>query len=140
MHNWIQRLFQPSNSLNSEPADGLVQPQREAIIELLLLMMYADHRVAVSEDTLIDQQLGQFDWQSGIQPEYFLNQATQRVRAVLDQPDKVTQLLTQIDAALATPQARQQALQLCERVANSDRSLAPSESSFLNLIKQTIKS
>ena len=134
MQNWIQRLFQAK----PEPTDGLTQPQREAMIELLLLTMYADNRISLQEDDLIDSKLHQFDWESGIQPEYFLNQATQRIRAVIGHPEQEEKLLVSIREILATPKIRQQALLLCERLIESDQTTAPSESTFLAQVKQTL--
>jgi hypothetical protein len=44
------------------PKDGLTQPQREAIVELLTYCMYADNLVMLSEDRLISDRVAKSNW------------------------------------------------------------------------------
>ena len=58
MPSLIRKLFQKSEA----PSDGLTQPQREAIVDLLNYCMYADNLVFLAEDRLIADTVAKFNW------------------------------------------------------------------------------
>src|SRR5436305_15140525 len=58
MPSLIRKLFRKSEA----PNDGLTQPQREAIVDLLNYCMYADDLVMLAEDRLITDTVGKFNW------------------------------------------------------------------------------
>jgi hypothetical protein len=58
MPSLIRKLFHKSEA----PNDGLTQPQREAIVDLLNYCMYADNLVFLSEDRLITDTVAKFNW------------------------------------------------------------------------------
>ena len=58
MPSLIRKLFHKSEA----PKDGLTQPQREAIVDLLNYCMYADNLVMLAEDRLIADTVAKFNW------------------------------------------------------------------------------
>ena len=58
MPSLIRKLFHKSEA----PNDGLTQPQREAIVDLLNYCMYADNLVFLAEDRLITDTVAKFNW------------------------------------------------------------------------------
>ena len=58
MPSLIRKLFHKSEA----PKDGLTQPQREAIVDLLNYCMYADNLVFLAEDRLITDTVSKFNW------------------------------------------------------------------------------
>src|SRR2546425_2839644 len=58
MPSVIRKLFHKSEA----PNDGLTQPQREAIVDLLNYCMYADNLVFLAEDRLIADTVAKFNW------------------------------------------------------------------------------
>jgi hypothetical protein len=58
MPSLIRKLFHKSEA----PNDGLTQPQREAIVDLLNYCMYADDSVFLAEDRLIADTVAKFNW------------------------------------------------------------------------------
>jgi len=58
MPSLIRKLFHKSEA----PKDGLTQPQREAIVDLLNYCMYADNLVMLAEDRLIADTVAKFSW------------------------------------------------------------------------------
>src|SRR5262252_9184633 len=58
MPSLIRKLFHKSEA----PNDGLIQPQREAIVDLLNYCMYADNLVMLAEDRLIADTVAKFNW------------------------------------------------------------------------------
>ena len=62
MPSLIRKLFHKSEA----PNDGLTQPQREAIVDLLNYCMYADDLVMLAEDRLITDTVKKFNWDSKV--------------------------------------------------------------------------
>src|SRR5437879_8122079 len=58
MPSLIRKLFRKSEA----PNDGLTQPQREAIVDLLNYCMYADNLIFLAEDRLITDTVAKFNW------------------------------------------------------------------------------
>src|SRR5437763_6647885 len=58
MPSLIRKLFRKSEA----PKDGLTQPQREAIVDLLNYCMYADNLIFIAEDRLITDTVAKFHW------------------------------------------------------------------------------
>src|SRR5438105_14794802 len=58
MPSLIRKLFHKSEA----PKDGLTQPQREAIVDLLNYCMYADNLIFLAEDRLIADTAAKFSW------------------------------------------------------------------------------
>src|ERR1700747_487611 len=58
MPSLIRNLFHKSEA----PNDGLTQPQREAIVDLLTNCMYTDNLVFIAEDRLITDTVAKFNW------------------------------------------------------------------------------
>jgi hypothetical protein len=58
MPSLLKKLFRRSEEKN----DGLTQPQREAIVDLLNYCMYADNLVMLAEDRLIADTAATFNW------------------------------------------------------------------------------
>jgi hypothetical protein len=64
MPSLIRKLFHKSEA----PNDGLTQPQREAIVDLLNYCMYADNLIFLAEDRLITDTVAKFNWDSKAVP------------------------------------------------------------------------
>ena len=58
MPSLLKKLFHKTEA----PNDGLTQPQREAIVDLLNYCMYADNLVMLAEDRLITDTVAKFNW------------------------------------------------------------------------------
>ena len=58
MPSLLRKLFGKPEA----PKDGLTQPQREAIVDLLNYCMYADNFVMLAEDRLITDTVAKFNW------------------------------------------------------------------------------
>src|SRR3954454_8347737 len=62
MPSLIRKLFRKSEA----PKDGLTQPQREAIVDLLNYCMYADNFIFLAQDRLIADKVAKFNWDSKV--------------------------------------------------------------------------
>src|SRR2546421_10305332 len=62
MPSLIRKLFHKSEA----PNDGLTQPQREGIVDLLNYCMYADNLIFLAADRLITDTVAKFNWDSKV--------------------------------------------------------------------------
>lgn len=113
------------------PADTpLTQPEREAIIDLLLFAMYEDRHIALQEDEFIDSHVMQLGWQSGMAVETYVKTATARVRSTRDTAEGKERWLQHIAARLQSRSSRDTAQSLCRSLLNSDARETAEESAF----------
>ncbi len=105
--------------LSSQPDDGLTQPEREAIVDVLHYCMYADKHIATTEDDLIEAAARKFDWDPKVSYEYYEGKSTGMVRLALSDPYARASFLEDLNTRLGN-QAKLIALQLAERVVNAD--------------------
>ena len=131
MLNIIKTLFGHKETAS----DGLQQLQREGLIELLLIAMYADNKLTLNEDEMIKRQAESFCWDSGIYIDGFIEQATARVRDVHSISEKRLAFFQQIAEKLEDVETRQQAYNLCLQLFLSDGEQSVEETTFAGEIK-----
>jgi uncharacterized tellurite resistance protein B-like protein len=111
----FKRLFR----LTSKPEDGLTQPEREAIVDVLHYCMYADKHVATAEDEFIESSTRRLDWDPNVSYEYYEGKSTAIARTALADPIPRVEFLAEIDRRLSN-QGKLIALQFAERLINAD--------------------
>lgn len=119
----LNRLFSPTKEFN----DGLSQPQREAMVDLLHFCMFADNLVALSETKFIAAEVHGFNWAPNISFEYYQGKSIGAVRAALESAEGKQHLLASIAQRLETKEARKQAFALCQKLFLSDGAKATTE-------------
>ena len=121
---------------SSKEQDGFSQIQREAVIDLLLLGMYADKNAALAENDIIVKETEKLSWDSGISLELYINTSTCHVREALRTEEGFEKFVMNIGTRLATPEARKQALEICSRMIHSFGTVPDSESAkFISRVK-----
>jgi hypothetical protein len=123
----------------SEPAsrDGLTQPQREAIVDLLNYCAFVDHDIADSEEATINELEVQLDWDHKTDFDYYVNKSIGVVRSALESKDE-PYFLEQIAARLDSRKSRETAVSLCEKLMKSDDRVPPEESATLAAVKKAL--
>jgi hypothetical protein len=111
--------------------DNLSQPQREAIVDLLLFAMYEDRRVVMQEDIFIDQHVRKMKWESGTYASTYVDMATARVRQARESAEGREHFLQRIRDRLSDPVAKQRAIDMCRELLDADKLESPEESQFL---------
>lgn len=140
MKDLLGKLFALFDGDEDEPArDGLEQPQREALIDLLLLAMYADNHLALSEKEQLEGQLQTFDWRSGTTPDIYIEEATAKVRAADKADDTRDEFIGDISTRLATADARELGLALCKQLFQTDADVGSDEIQFLNQLRSAFQ-
>ncbi len=59
-----QYLYNEYKTDSTASSDGLVQNEREAIIDLLLLGIYQDNHLSLAEDQVFHTEVDAFQWES----------------------------------------------------------------------------
>ena len=116
----------------------MTQKQREALVDLLLLGMFADGSLKVSEDQKLLSVIGEVGWQSYQTPDLYLQSAIAKAREASDTEDATRRRLEKISENLATAETRQQALTYLTQFLGVDGAVDAAESQFLELAKSAL--
>lgn len=135
MNSPFARLFQPA----TKPVDGLTQPQREAIIDLLHFCMYADDRLMLAEDSVVSDQLAKCHWDPAVPLEMFVSRSVTRARNALESADSRANFLAEVAERLGRP-ARARALELCRTLFRADGTYAKEEETTFGEIERAFRS
>ena len=114
----LKQLFGGSD--NSETSDGFEQSEREGILDLLLLCIYADNHLSLAEDKVIKEQIDRFSWDSGTSLDLYIANATNNARKASNDDILQEDFLRSISERLARPDARAKALKLMGDLFHSD--------------------
>ena len=113
----------------------LTQPQREATLDLLLLGVYADGAIRLSENERVYELLSSYGWESYQDVREYSQTAVSRARGALETPDALTIFLAGISARLADDGMKQLALALLAQLIEADETAAESEADFFQTAK-----
>lgn len=118
-------------------SDGLTQPQREAIVDLLHLCMYADNLIALAESKVVTEAVDSFAWETQTSFESYETRSVSSAREAKESQELKQSLLDSISQRLATPNSRAIALKLCKQLLTAD-GITEKESSLLAKVKLTL--
>lgn len=120
-------------------ADGLVQPQREAIADALHYLVFADNHVAAREGEYLDEKLGGFEWDSSLAFSTYETLSIANARRAKEDAEYRHAFLGSIAARLNTPESRARALSLAQGLVWADGSAAAGESAALAELESVLK-
>src|SRR4029077_17291697 len=112
MTSLIRKLFHKSEASK----DGLTQPQREAIVDLLNYCMYADNFVFLAEDRLIADTVAKFNCDPKIPFDQFDVRSIGNARDAREHQGYRDRFLAAIRDRLDTAAVKGQALDLCQEL------------------------
>lgn len=115
---------------------GMTQPQREALVDLLLWTMYVDRVLALPENERIERVGSETSWDSATPFPQYLNASLARVRGILADDAKAEAFLEDIYERLGSSEMRRQAYEACRTLAQSDGEVAEEERRFLERIRE----
>ena len=134
MPSLIRKLFNKSDA----PAhkDGLTQPQREAIVDLLNYCMYSDNLIFLAEDRLITDTVAKFNWDSKVPFDQFDVRSIDNARNATENQGYRDRFLASIRDRLGAAAVKGQALDLCKELFVADGARSDEEDAvFQNLRK-----
>jgi hypothetical protein len=135
MSTLFTRLFKPT----AKTTDGLTQPQREAIVDLLNFCSYADDRLTLAEDKVVSDQLALCEWHPAVPLELFVSRSVTRARTALESPDQRAGFLSDIAERLENSPARTRALELCKILFRADGAYAKDEETTFSEIERIFR-
>ncbi len=137
MPSLIRKLFHKSDA--SAHKDGLTQPQREAIVDLLNYCMYADNLIFLAEDRLITDTVAKFNWEPKVPFDQFDVKSINYARAARDNQEYRDQFLASIRDRLGTAAVKGQALDLCQELFVADGARSDEEDAVLQNLRQLLE-
>jgi hypothetical protein len=106
------------------------QPQREALIDLLILSIFVDAHLSLAEDHALHSAIDSLGWGSEHPREIFVLNSFSRGRRASESDDAMAQYVAAHAGAFPEPAQRAEALEQIQKVLESD-GLAEPETSFL---------
>lgn len=116
----------------------LTQPQKEALVDLLVVGMYADHLLSLKENDTLQAVIAKLEWTPLLSPEIFLEQSFARARTAQEEPAQLSAYLYQKTAHFDTPETKQAALQELTDFLQTD-GLDPGEAPFLTQVQTLLQ-
>jgi hypothetical protein len=135
MPSLIRKLFRKSEA----PKDGLTQPQREALVDLLNYCMYADNLVFIAEDRLIADTVAKFNWDSTVPFDQFDVRSIDNARNASENPGYREKFLASIRDRLGTAAVKGKALELCQELFLADGARSQEEEAVLQNLKTLLE-
>jgi hypothetical protein len=114
------------------------QKQREALVDLLLLGMFADGSLKVSDDQKLLSVIEEIGWESYQTPDLYFQSAIAKARDAADTEAGTLARLRKINDGLANDDIRQQAIGRLEKFLSLDSEPGVEESKFLELAKANL--
>lgn len=115
---FLEKLFSADKGSSLHPS--ITQPEREAIIDLLLLAVYIDGHLSLVESTEFDCAADSLGWESSTGPSIYFNNATDRARNASASEDSVAELIEFSAQRLNSKGSKERALVLLNRLLTAD--------------------
>jgi hypothetical protein len=135
MPSLIRKLFHKSEA----PNDGLTQPQREAIVDLLNYCMYVDNLIFLAEDRVIADTVAKFNWDPKIPFDQFDVRSIENARNATENQGYRDRFLTSIRDRLGTAAVKGQALELCQELFVADGARSDEEDDVLQHLRTLLE-
>jgi hypothetical protein len=135
MPSLIKKLFGKPEA----PKDGLNQPQREAIVDLLNYCMYADGFVFLAEDRFITDTVSKFNWDSKVPFDQFVLRSTDNARNAQESQVYRDQFLASIRDRLETAGVKGKALGLCQELFVADGKRSDEEEDVFQNLRRLLE-
>ena len=131
----LEKLKILFSSEQTQPSDNLTQDQREALIDLFLLCIYADNKLELNEDQIFVRQIERFNWESEQPIGDYIQESKSRTLDLIQSATKVNLHLQKISTRLRQEEVKFRALKLCKLLFYSDWELAEEEKKFIKEIR-----
>jgi hypothetical protein len=115
---FLEKLF--SSEQGSSLHGSMEQPEREAIIDLLLLGIYIDNHLSLSETSEFDTSTESLGWDSQTGPSIYISNATNRARDARSNEAATAELIAFVARRLTSVGSKDRALSLLNRLLMSD--------------------
>lgn len=116
----------------------LTGQQQAALLELLILAMYADGRLDLEEDARLNRLLTTMGVSTEYDRDRVLDDSITRLREYSQNPQTARSRAVQLAQFFTDPEQCRGVYQLLEQQANSDNNIAPAEGEFLSAVRKAL--
>ncbi|HXT12250.1 MAG TPA: tellurite resistance TerB family protein [Candidatus Angelobacter sp.] len=113
-------------------------PQRQALLDLLILAMYADGHLDLGEDARLQRLLESMGVATEYDRDRALDDAITRLRDYSQNPQVARNHAVQLAKVFKGQEQCRVVYQLLEQQANSDTKVVPAEHEFLSAMRQAL--
>jgi len=117
----------------------LTAEQQVALLDLLILAMYADGRLDLEEDARLNRLLTTIGVSTEYDRDRVLDDSITRLREYSQNPQVARTRAVQLAQYFTDPEQCRGVYQLLEQQANSDNSVAPAEHEFLSAVRKALR-
>lgn len=135
--NILKKLFQKKDDRSK--STELKQIEREAIVDLLLLAMYADNHVSYEESKHVNDATEKLGWESSIDILSYMNETTGKARKVRSDSEGKDHYLNDVAKRLSSPQSKELALKLLHDLFHSDGQFDDGEEDLFKVVEAKLK-
>jgi len=117
----------------------LTLQQQAALLEILVLAMYADGRLDLAEDARLERLLASMGVETEYDRDRLLDETITRLRIHAQNPQLARTHAVQLAQSFTDPEQCRGVYQLIEQQVNSDTSVVPAEHEFLSAMRRALK-
>ena len=118
---------------------ALTEPQRNALVDLLVLGMYSDGHLAAVEELKIRQAIGSMGVEGEPDIDRALDASVTRVRQHAGNAQAASAYATRLAQAFPARDQRRQAHDLVNAVLESDRHITSSENELATVVREALR-
>jgi uncharacterized tellurite resistance protein B-like protein len=118
---------------------GFTPEQKQALVDLLIVGMYADHNLASAEDERIQKALDTFQFQSDYERQTFSDAAFARASRQTGSPEAIRAYVTQLASHFQTQDVRRRAYDILNDLLTSDSHVSSEESQLLSVTREVFQ-
>ena len=117
----------------------VTQNEREAIIELMMMVMYSDKTLKLSEDEAIKEYASNIKWESPLSLEFYFGKVTPKIRRALSDKEDMNALLEDINFRIESEVVKAQVLLVCNELAMADAEFSSEEKELVKNIAKVFQ-
>ncbi len=117
----------------------LTLQQQAALLEILILAMYADGSLDLEEDARLNRVLTAMGVETEYDRDRVLDECITRLRQYSQNPQLARDHAVQLAQSFKDPEQCRGVYQLIEQQVNSDNSVVPNEHEFLSAMRTALK-
>ena len=110
------------------------QPEREAVVTLMLVTMYADKKLTLEENATLRRYEKLIKWDSGISLSHFFSNTIATVRSAMRDEAKLAALLNDAFTRIRSEAIRRLTIKACNDMVSADFKRDPHEVTLLKRI------
>ena len=126
-------------SLSEIAKQDVTQNEREAIIELMMMVMYSDKTLKLTEDEAIKEYTNNIKWESPLSLEFYFGKVTPKIRRALEDKEDMNSFLEDINFRIDSELVKAQVLLVCNDLAMADSEFSSEEKELVDNIAKVFQ-